>query len=108
MKWNGILYPGVVGVKGDDIVYAHMNHFLKGQRTVKGFSGGSLMLSAFIKEGHDYRDPSCLAADCSNNSFQILRVIVRGHMIFMSAQRIGQAVIGYIYKNIKIASADGL
>lgn len=59
---DGILHAGIVGVKRDDIVYAHIDHFLQGQGAVQRFSGGTLVLAALIEIGHDDSDPSRLAA----------------------------------------------
>ena len=45
---NGILYPGVVGVKGDNVLHSHGSQLLQPHGTVQGFALAALMLTAFI------------------------------------------------------------
>ena len=106
MQRNRILHTWIMCIKGDDIINTHMNQLLQCKCTVKGFTGCSLVLAAFVEEGHDHSDPSCLTTDCSNDTLQILIVVIRGHVVFTSAERIGQAVIGNINENIKICTTD--
>ena len=47
-KGNGVLYTGIMGIEGDDIVDSHADQFLQGNCTIQGLSGRALMLSAFI------------------------------------------------------------
>ena len=69
MERNGVLHTGIMGVEGDDIVYAHIGQLLKSQRAVQGLSGGTLMLTAFIKEGHDHSESFRFAAACGDDTF---------------------------------------
>ena len=107
VKRDRILHPGIMSVKGDDIVHSHTHHFLKRQSTVQRFPCGALMLTAFVEIRHDHGDPPCLSSHRSDNSFEILIMIVRRHMVFVPAQGIGQTVICHIHKQVKIGSADG-
>ena len=65
------------------------------------------MLAAFVEERHDDIDPAGLSADCGNDSLQILKMIVRGHVILVSEQGIGQAVVADVNQNVDVVSADG-
>ena len=66
---NGILYSGVMGVEGDDVVHTHLHQFLKGQCTVQGLSGSPLVLPAFIEERHDNGDAPGFSAHGGNDPF---------------------------------------
>ena len=107
MKRNGVLYSGVMRIEGNDVVYAERSKLLKGKCTVQGFSCGTLMLSSFIKEGHDYVDSSCFSADCGNDTLNILEMIVRGHVIGMSANGIGFVVVADINQNVDVGATYG-
>ena len=96
-----------MSVESDDIVHAHAYQFLKRESAVQGFTAASLVLAAFVKERHDHVKAPALASDGGNDSFQILKVIVRGHVVCVSGQRIGQAVVADIYHKINIFSAYG-
>ena len=85
VQGDGILYPRIVCVKGDDVVHAHFYKLLQCNGAVQGFTAGAFVLPAFIEEGHNYIDSSGFAAYGGNDSFQILEMIIRGHMIFMPA-----------------------
>ena len=60
------------------------------------------MLTALIQERHDYVDTACLSACCRNDTFQILIMIIRGHMVYHAAQRICLAVVANIHDQIQI------
>ena len=77
MQWNRILDTWIMRIKGDDVVNTHVYKLLQCDGTVQGFAGGTLMLSAFIKERHDNGDSSGLSTNSSNDTLQILIMIVR-------------------------------
>ena len=66
------------------------------------------MLTAFIEKRHDDVNTSCLSAYCGNDTFQILKMIIRGHMIGMAAQRVGQAVVADVNQQVQVIAADGI
>ena len=72
-----VLYSGVVGIEGDDIVHTHFYKLLKCDGTVQGFTAGTFMLSAFIEERHDNIDSSGLASHGGYDTLQILEMIIR-------------------------------
>ena len=103
---SSVLYPGIVRVKGDNVLDTHILKLLKGESAVQGFPAGAAVLPAFVKEGHDHVDAVGLSGGGGNHTLQVLIMIVRRHMVFMAADRISQAVIADIYHNKEIASAD--
>ena len=76
--------------------------------TVERFSSGTFMLSALIKERHDNIDTTCLSSCSSNDSFKILIMVIRGHMVYMTIYSVGKAIIAYIGHNEQICSTDRL
>ena len=101
-----VLDSCVVRVEGDDIVNAHPDKLLKSDGAVKGFSAASLMLPAFVEEGHNDGDPPRLSADSGDDPLQILEMIVRRHTVRMPAERIGQTVVADIDQKIKVGAPD--
>ena len=81
MKRNGILHPGIMSVKCDDIIHAHMDQLLEGQGTVQGFPPCSFVLAAFIQEWHEHIDSSGLSSHSGDDPFQILKMIVGRHVV---------------------------
>ena len=96
-----------MGVEGDNVFHSHIHQFAQRQRTVQGLSSCSFMLAALIKERHDYVDPSCLACGSGDHTFQVLIMVIGGHMVLHPVQRIGQAVITDINHDIQVLAADG-
>ena len=84
-----------------------MDQLLKGQSAVQGFPPCSFVLAAFIQEGHDNIHSSGLSAYCGNDPLQILKMIVRRHVVQMTAQRVGQRIVADIHHEIEIVSPDG-
>ena len=103
---DGILHTRIMSVKSNDIGNAHLHQLLKSQGTVQRFSFCSFVLTAFIKERHDHIDPVGFSGGGGNNPLQILIMIVRGHMIGMTADLVCQAVVAYVYHNKHIRSPD--
>ena len=108
VKRNGVLHSGVMGVKGDDIIHTHGCQFLEHHGAVQRFSAGTLVLAAFIQKRHDHRDTARFSAYGGNNPLQILKVIVRGHVVYMAAQRISEAVVADIHHDVEVVAADRL
>ena len=77
MQRDRILDTRIMRIKGDDVVNTHAYKLLQCDGTVQGFTGSTLMLSAFIKERHDNGDSSGLSANSCNDTLQILIMIVR-------------------------------
>ena len=43
----------VMGIKGDNVGYSHVNQFLQCLGTVQRFAFGTFVLAAFVKKRHD-------------------------------------------------------
>ena len=97
-----------MGIERNDIGNTHCIQFFKGKCTVERFSSGTFMLSALIKERHDNIDTTCLSSCSSNDSFKILIMVIRGHMVYMTIYSVGKAIIAYIGHNEQICSTDRL
>ncbi len=65
------------------------------------------MLPALIEERHDDIDPVGLAIASGNDPFQILVMVVRGHMVGKSMYIVGDAVVAHIHQQKEILAADG-
>ena len=63
------------------------------------------MLSALVKHRHYDSNTSCLTAHCGNNTFQILIVVIRTHMIFNSVHFIGNTVIEHVAYDIHVMTS---
>ena len=107
MKRSRILYTCIVSIKGDDVLNSHFGQFLECRCTVKRFTSHTFALTAFIKIWHDNVNSAGFTADCSNCTFQILKMIIRGHHIGIPADRVIDAVITDIYHKINIITTYG-
>ena len=101
-----ILYPWIVCVESDNIFYAHIGQLLKCQCTIQRFPGTAFVLSAFIKEWHNDCNTSCLATDGSDDSLQILKVIIRWHVVDLPTYFVRQTVVTDIHQKIDIFAAN--
>ena len=90
-----------MGIKGNDVIDSHTDQFLKSQSTVQRFSPGPFVLTAFIKERHDHIDSSGFSSYGGNDPFQILEMIVRGHVIGVAAERVSQRIVADIHHKIR-------
>ena len=107
MQWDRVLDSRIVSIESDDVFHTHLDQFLQCQCTVEGFSAGTSVLAALIQKWHDHVDSSGFSGDGSNDSFQVLIMIIRGHMVGLSCQRICQTVVADIYQNIDIITTYG-
>ena len=108
LKRDGVLDSGVVSVEGDDVGNAHPGQFLQSQGTVERFPFAALVLASLIEKGHDHIDTARFSVCCGNDTLQILIVVVRRHMVFVTADRVSQAVVQHIGKDKKIHASYGL
>ena len=91
-----ILDAGVMGIKGDDIIDSHAYQLFQSLGTVKGFPAGTPELAAFIEKRHYHVDAACFPADRRDHPLQVDEVIIRRHVIDLSAHIVSNAVITYI------------
>ena len=66
------------------------------------------MLAALIKEGHHHVHPVGGGDAGSHNPFQVLEMVVRGHVVGVSADRVGDAVVHHIHHHVDVRAADRL
>ena len=64
------------------------------------------MLAALVEERKDHGDPVRFSAGRGNDALEILKMVVRGHMVFLAADLIGNAVIRHVAKDEEITAAD--
>ena len=64
------------------------------------------MLTAFIKKRHDNVNTVSLTGSCGDDSLKILEMVVRRHMVYMTADSVSRAVVGNVYHNVKVCTAD--
>ena len=63
------------------------------------------MLAALIEERHDDIDTARLPSDRGDDTLQILKVVVRGHVVDLTVQGIGQAVVADIHHQVQVLAA---
>ena len=97
-----------MGIKGDDVADSHIRQLLKSKSTVQRFPFRPFVLAAFIKERHDHVDTVCLAVGCGDDSFQVLIVIVRRHVVQMTVDGVGQTVVADVHHDKQVCAADRL
>ena len=103
---NRVLYARVMRVKCDDGIHSEIHKLLKRYGTIEGFSRGTLVLAALVKERHDDRNPGGFAAHGADNALQIGEMVVGGHVVNLPADFIGQAVVTYIYEDVNVQAAN--
>jgi len=103
---NCILYTRIMSVESDNIGNTHTNQLLQSHCTVQRFTFAAFMLSSFIQERHNNVDTVSFSCSSSDDTFQILEMIIRRHMIFITIYFISDTVVGDIAKNEKIHSTD--
>ena len=66
----------------------------------------ALVLAALVEERHDDVDPARFSANGCDDALQILKMIVRRHVVRIFSNGVGQAVVADIYEQIEIRAAD--
>ena len=94
-------------IKCNDILHPHAGELLKCGSTVEGFAADTFALAAFIEIRHDDIDSAGFAADCSNGTLQILKVIIRRHQVCETADSVRKTVVAYIHHKVNIVTTDG-
>ena len=64
------------------------------------------MLTTLVKERHNNRNSTSFTTNGSDDTLQILIVVIGGHMVLMSAEGISKRVVGYIDQKIKVCTSD--
>ena len=103
---DGVLHTRIVGVKGQDIIHAHIDQLLEHKSTIHGLAGTSSMLPALIEEGQDDSDGRRLAGGGANQSLDIRIDIIGRHVIHVAADLVLEAVVQDVRNDIEINSTD--
>ena len=62
------------------------------------------MLSAFVEERHDDVDSACFTGAGQNDTFQVLIVIIRAHMVLLAKHLICAGEIGDVADNKQVVT----
>ena len=100
--------PGIVSIEGDDVLNSHALQFLQSDRAVEAFTDNAAMLPATVQARHNHSHAMRSASHSLDQPLQIGKVIIGRHMIFLTEQIVGQAVIARIHDNENVIPADGL
>ncbi len=101
------MYAGIVGIKGNDVGNSHADQLFQCKGTVQRFDLGALVLTALVEKRHDHADTAGLSRGSSNETLQILVVVVRGHVIDVSVDAVGQRIVADIYHDKEIDAPHG-
>ena len=96
-----------MGIKGNDIAYAHLHKLFQRKGAVKRFPLRLFVLPALIQEWHDNIDAVRFAGGGGDDSFQILVVVIRRHMVQVAVHRVSEAVIADIDHKEQILAPYG-
>ena len=107
MQWCCILYTSVMCIECNDVLHTHAYKFLKCCCAVQGLSAAADILAAFIQIWHNNVYSAGLSADSADNTFQILKMVIRGHKILIRSNIIGKTVVTYINHQIDIITTYG-
>jgi len=66
----------------------------------------TLVLTALVKERHDNVDTVCGGCRSADDSLEILIVVIRGHVVYISGHLVGKRMVCYIDHAENIGSAD--
>ena len=97
-----------MGIEGNDVLNTHALQLLQSNRAVQAFPGNTPVLPAAVQTGHDNRHTVGSACHCLNQPLQVRKVVIRRHMVFLTEQIIGQAVVAGVYDEENIVSPDRL
>ena len=94
-----------MGIEGDEVAYAHVVKLFKHLSCIKRFHTVSLVLPAFVQEGHNDIYPFCLAGDGADNSFKVLIVIIRRLVINIVIHLVSNAVVADIGQDVYVITS---
>ena len=104
---HGVHDAGVMGVKGDDVLDADRAQLLQGEGAVQTLAADAAMLAAAVQAGHDHADAMGTAGDSLNNAHQVLEVVVRGEVVLIPEELVGDAVVARIDEDVQVVAAGG-
>ena len=96
-----------MGIKGDDVLDADRAQLLQGEGAVQTLAADAAMLAAAVQAGHDHADAVGTAGDSLNNAHQVLEVVVRGEVVLIPEELVGDAVVARIDEDVQVVTAGG-
>ena len=107
MVGTAFMTRGVMGVKGDDVLDADRAQLLQGEGAVQTLAADAAMLAAAVQAGHDNTDAVGTAGDSLNNAHQVLEVVIRGEVVLIPKELVGDAVVARIDEDVQVVTAGG-
>ena len=104
---HGVHNAGVMGVKRDDVLDTDVAQLLQRKGAVQALTADAAMLAAAVQAGHDDADAVGAAGNGLDQTHQVLEVVVRGEMVLIPEQLIGNAVVARIDEDIQVVAAGG-
>ena len=104
---HGVHDAGVMGVKRDDVLDTDVAQLLQRKGAVQALTADAAMLAAAVQAGHDDADAVGTAGDGLDQTHQVLEVVVRGEVVLVTEQLVGNAVVARIDKDIQVVAAGG-
>ena len=104
---HGVHNAGVMGVKRDDVLDTDVAQLLQRKGAVQALTADAAMLAAAVQAGHDDADAVGAACNGLDQTHQVLEVVVRGEMVLIPEQLIGNAVVARIDEDIQVVAAGG-
>ena len=105
---HSVLNAGIVGIKGDDVAHAHGLQLLQGHSAVQTLANHAAMLTAAVQAGHDNGHTVCLTGHCLDQALEVGKVVIRGEVVLITEQVVGNAVIARIDNDKDIVAAHRL
>ena len=102
---HGVHDAGVMGVKGDDVLDTDVAQLLQRKSAVQAFAADAAMLAAAVQAGHDNADAVGAACNSLDQAHQVLEVVIRGEVVLIAEQLVGNAVIARIDEDIQVVAA---
>jgi len=104
---HSVHYAGVMSIKGNNVLNAHGAQLLQSVSAVQAFAADAAMLAAAVQTGHDHADTVRTAGNSLDQADQVLEMVIRGKMVFVTKQVVGHAVVARIDKNVDIIATSG-
>ena len=95
-------------IKGDDVLHAHGLQLLQGHGAVQALADHTAVLTAAVQAGHDDGHAVCLACHSLDETLEVCKMVIRGEMVLIAEQIIGDAVVARVHDNVDIIAAHRL
>ncbi len=107
-KGRYVLDSRIVRIKGDEILDAEIHQLPEHVGSVQRFPSRALVLSSLVQKRHDNGNSGGLAVDGGDDALEILKVIIRRHMVDKAVHLIGQRIVGHIGQDEDVLAAAGV